>query len=396
MVLNDLPGPLDGIVVVDATKVLGPPFCTQILGDMGAEILKVELPKAGDDFRHATPIVQGESYHFILHNRNKKSITINLKTQEGREIVYRMIRNADVFIENQKPGNAKILGIDYDTLGKINQRLVYCSISGYGQSGELKDYPAFDLIAQAMSGILSISGNSFGPSVAGVSFSDLGSGIYGALGIVAALFARDRIGTGQFVDISLLDTSISVLGQMAALYLGTGSVPGPGDKEKAIVPYGMFETKDRPIVLEAAAQPSWEKLCQALELRDLLKDERFATQPLRVKNREIVMPILEKEIKKRSSEEVLALFRKFGVPSSPIMNLKEVFDHPHVKERMVSYVEHSKLGKIKVISPAIKLTKTPLSIRLPPPMLSQHTDEILARFGYGSKEIERFHEEGIV
>lgn len=389
-------GPLEGVTVVDVTKVLGPPFCTMILGDMGAEILKVEIPKIGDDFRHSTPIINGESYHFILHNRNKKSITVNLKTKEGKEIVQRLVEKADVFVENQKPGSQKQLGIDYETLSKINPRLVYCSISGYGQSGPLRDYPAYDLIAQAMSGILSVSGNSSGPSVSGVSISDLGSGIYAAMGILAAIIARDRFGVGQFVDVSLLDTSVSVLGQMAALYLGTGRIPSHGDKEKAIVPYGAFETLDRPIALEAAGQATWEKLCRALGKDDWLKDERFATQPLRVKNREALMPKLETELKMRSSEELLDLFKDHGVPSALIMNFKEVFDHPHVKERMVSYVDHQKLGRIRVIGPAVKLSKTPLTVRLPPPLLGEHTDEILERVGYNKADIKRFHEQGIV
>jgi len=288
-----LPLPLENVIVIDTTKVLGPPFCTQILGDMGAEILKVELPEFGDDFRHAVPIVNGESYHFILHNRNKKSITINLKTEEGKRIMHKMVARADVFIENLKPGKAKDLELDYDSLKKINPRLVYCSISGYGQSGPLKDYPAFDLIAQAMSGILSVSGNSAGPSVSGVSVSDLVSGIYGALGILAGIIVRDRYGIGQFVDVSLLDASISLLGQMVALYLGTGMIPQPGDKEKQIVPYGIFETSDRPIVLEAAAQRSWERACHALKLDYLINDGRFSNAPLRVKNREALMPILQ-------------------------------------------------------------------------------------------------------
>lgn len=391
-----MPSPLEGIVVVDTTKVLGPPFCTMMLGDMGAEVIKVEIPKLGDDFRHATPVVNGESYHFILHNRNKKSIAIDLKKKEGQEIVHRLVQKADVFVENQKPGAQKKLGIDYETLSRLNPRLIYCSISGYGQSGPLRDYPAYDLIAQAMSGILSVSGNSFGPSVSGVSVSDLGSGIYAAMGILAAIIARDRLGIGQFVDVSLLDTSVSLLGQMGALYLGTGKIPSYGDKEKVIVPYGSFETLDRPIVLEAAGQISWEKLCRALKRDDWRNDERFATQQLRVKNRDLLMPQLEAEIRKRTSKEILELFKEHAVPCAPIMNFKEVFDHPHVIERMVSYVDHSKLGRIKLIGPAVKLSKTPLTVRLPPPLLGEHTDEILEKAGYNKEEITRFRQNEIV
>ena len=391
-------GALDGILVVDFTRVLGPPFCTMLLGDLGAEVLKIELPGVGDEFRHSPPVIENESFTFILHNRNKKSITINLKTQKGKEILYALIKKADVFVENLKPDSTRDLKIDYATLSKMNPRLVYCSISGFGQEGPLKNYPAYDLIAQAMSGMLSISGTLDGRmAISGISLCDLAAGIYGALGIVSSLYSRESTGVGQHVDVSLLRSTISVLGPMAGIYSGENRIPRPGEKERFIIPYGIFETMDRPIVIEAAGPVTWKKLCEAIGALDWLTDERFATNLSRRKYRDDLIPALQEKLKKKTSSEWLELFSKLGVPAAPILNLQEVFEHPHMQETgMITTLNHPKLGKVRTMGPAIKLSKTPLTIRSPPPSLGQHTDEILTSLGFSKDEITSFHSEGVV
>lgn len=389
--------PLDGITIVDTSKVVAGPFCTMLLADMGADVIKVEVPGYGDDFRHAIPIVDGESYHFLLLNRNKRSVTVNLKTKEGKGVLYDLVKGADVFVENYKFGKAKELGVDYQTLSGVNAGLVYCSISGFGQTGPMNSYPAYDLIAQAMSGILGISGIDGKPVASGISLTDFLSGLYAAYGILSALIARSKTGKGQYVDVSLFESGIAVLGQLAAVYLGTNRIPKAGDKYKTIVPYGIFETKDRSVVIEAASNATWRRLCEALGYADWLKDERFDQPPKRVGLHDQIIERITKTLREESAEHWLKLFHDHEVPAGPVLDLQEVFLHGQTLSRgMVKTVHHRRLGDIRLIGPAVKLSLTPAAVDRAPPLLGEHTEEVLRSIGYTRDRIDKLKESGAI
>ena len=392
--------PLDGIKVVDLSAALTGPFCTQLLADFGAEVLKIEPPGKGDMLRaFGPPYLKGESPYFLLTNRNKRGITLDITKEKGREILIRLAKDADVFIENYRPSVKKKLKIDYDTLKEINPRLIYCSISGFGQTGPYAERAGFDPIAQGMSGIASITGwKHTGPVRVGVAIGDSLGGIFAAYGILMAIIERERSGQGQRVETSLLEGLISVLGFQAAKFFATGERPEPlGNDHGMVSPYGTFKTKDSFINIAAGNQGMWERLAEALGLGHLIREERFRTVPDRVTNRSELGKLLEEKLGEKTTKEWGEILNEVGVANGPILHIDEVFQDPQVlHQEMLVEMDHPTIGKIKNIGFPVKLSRTPAAVRRPPPLLGQHTEDLLKELGYGPQEIETLRKEKII
>ncbi len=394
--------PLEGIRVLDVSRVLAGPFCTMILGDLGAEVIKVEEPRVGDGTRAwGPPFIKGESAYFLSINRNKKSITVNLKHPKGREIIYKLAEKSDVFIENFRPGVAERLGVDYEAISKVNPKIIYCSISGFGQTGPYRDKPAYDLLIQAMSGFMSFTGEPGRPPVRiGVAIMDLGAGMYAAISILAALRAREITGKGQRIDISLLDTAVSWLTYMAMNYFATGRNPRKmGSAHPNIVPYQCFEDRDgRYFAVAVGTDEHWKRLCKALGRDEWIENPKYSTNPKRVENRDELIGELEKIFKSKSRDEWLKTLEEHRVPCAPVYEVSEVLSDPQVIHRkMVIEVDHPKIGKLKQLGFPMKLSETPCEIRYPPPLLGQHTREILKELlEFSDEEIDELEREGAI
>ncbi|MEM3615278.1 MAG: CaiB/BaiF CoA-transferase family protein [Candidatus Methanomethylicia archaeon] len=376
--------PLSDIRVLDVSRVLAGPFCTMILSDLGAEVIKVEEPEKGDETRSwGPPFINGESAYYLSVNRNKKSITINMKNPEGLKIIYKLAEKCDVFIENFRPGVTERLKIDYETISKINPKIIYCSISGFGQTGPYRDYPAYDLLIQAMSGFMSITGEEGRPPVRiGVALLDIGAAMYAAIAIISALYRREKNGMGERIDISLLDTAVSWLTYMAMNYFATGENPKRmGSAHPSIVPYQCFEDMDgRYFAVAIGNDEHWRKLCKAIGREEWINDERYATNPNRVKNRDKIIMKLSEIFKTNKRDYWIKLLMDNSCPCAPVNELSEILSNPQVIHReMVTEIEHPKIGRIKQLGTPIKYMKTPLKIENPPPLLSQHTEEILTK-----------------
>ncbi len=392
--------PLEEMTILDCTQIMAGPFCTMLLGDMGAQVIKVEKPLGGDDSRHlGQNFINGESAAFLLINRNKKSIVIDLRSDRGKDIFRRMAVKVDVVVENFRAGVMARLGLDYEALKKLNRSLIYCTISGFGSTGPYKDRGGFDLVAQGMSGIISVTGFPDSPPVkVGVPITDLNAGMYAAYGILNAYISRMKTGEGQLVDTSLLEAGIAYTVWESAEYFATGVSPSSlGSAHRLSAPYQAVKTKDDYINVGAANQNNWEKLCQALNRKDLLNDPRFAKGPDRLKNRDELISILEEILTTKESSHWLKILEDYGVPSGPIYKMAGVYDDPHVKDRnMLVEIDHPTVGKFKNIGIPVKLSQTPATIRHAPPLLGQHTDEVLASFGYSREEIKAFLDAGVV
>jgi len=390
--------PLEGIRVLDLSRVLTGPFCSMILADLGAEVIKVEMPGTGDDTRAwGPPFLDNESAYFLCINRNKKSIVLDLKSEKGKVVLFELAKKCDVFLENFSPGVTGKLGVDYENVRKANPRIIYCSISGFGQTGPYRNRPAYDIVLQAMGGLMAITGEPDRPPIRiGVAITDIGAGMYAAIAILAALTVREKTEKGQWIDISLLDGTVSWMTYMAANYFATGKVPERmGSAHPTIVPYQCFETMDRKyLILAVGNDRLWRNLCRALNLRDLAEDPRFATNPERVKNRAQLIPRLSEVFLSKTRDDMLQILMREDVPCAPVYTMDEVFSDPQVLHRdMLVEMEHPTAGKIKQIGSPIKLSGTPVRIEAPPPLLGQHTEYILRKvLGYTYEDVQRFKE----
>jgi len=395
-----LAGPLEGIRVLDLTRSLAGPYCTMMLADLGADVIKVEIPATGDETRAwGPPFIGGESSYFLSVNRNKRSMTLNLKDPRGKEVLRRLASASDVLAESFRPGTAKDLGIDYDAIRRLNDRLVYCSISGFGQYGPYKDKAGYDVVAQAMGGIMSITGERGGrPVRVGVAIGDICAGMLAAYGILAALYRRSVDGRGDYVDTSLLDGQVAILTYMGGYYLATGKQPERlGTAHPSIVPYQMFKAKDDYFIVAVGNDGIWRRFCDALGLREFKEDPRFRTNPDRVRNRDELIPVLEKAFSREPVAHWLTVLEEAGVPCGPVNTLDRVFNDPHVQEReMVVKLSHKRAGEIRVTGVPVKLTRRPGSVQRPPPILGEHTEEILSEIGYDRKQIDEFRSKGVV
>jgi len=375
-------GPLAGIRVLDLTRVLAGPYCTMFLGDLGADIVKVEQPGIGDDTRGwGPPFAGGESAYFLCTNRNKKSVTIDFKAPEGLDLIRKLAQQADVFIENFRPGALDRLGLGEKTLREAHPKLIYASLSGFGADGPMADIPGYDLIVQAWGGLMSITGTEeSGPLKVGVAIIDLVAGLMLGKGIVAALYAREKTGAGQKIDTSLLEAEVAALINAGSNYLIGGNVPGRwGNAHPSIVPYQSFQTADSYLVLGAASESIWKRLCPAVGRPDLADDPRFAKNADRVENRKLLIDVLAEIFRTRRTSEWVTALSEADVPCAPVQTIDQVFAAPQVLHRnMLVDVEHPTAGKIKLAGIPVKLSATPASVRLPPPLLGQHNGDVLA------------------
>ncbi|HVQ74966.1 MAG TPA: CoA transferase [Candidatus Binatia bacterium] len=368
--------------VIDLTRVLAGPFCAMSLGDMGAEVIKIEEPGKGDDTRGWPPFAGGEATYFLAVNRNKKSLTLNLKAPGGQEILRKLIARSDVVLENFRPGTMERLGLGYEALRATNPRLVYCAISGFGESGPEASRPGYDLIVQGESGVMDLTGFPDGPPVkVGNSIGDLAAGLSAAHGITLALLARERTGRGQKVEIGMLDVMASLLTYQAGLYWNAGGRPTRrGNQHPSIVPYEVFRARDAYLTVGVANNSLWERFCTALERPDLVRDPRFETEAGRVAERDQLVPLLNEILGARPVDEWLAALDRAGVPAGRIKTVAEVCESAHLKARgMVVTLDHPKAGAVTAMGVPIRLHDTPGAAAAPPPLLGQHTEEILTK-----------------
>jgi crotonobetainyl-CoA:carnitine CoA-transferase CaiB-like acyl-CoA transferase len=393
--------PLDGLVVVDLTRVLSGPYCTMLLADMGARVIKIEQPGRGDDTRAWGPPFQGsESAYYLSINRNKESVTLDLKRPEGRAILERLIDRADVLVENFKPGAMARLGFAYETVAARRPSVVYCSISGFGQTGPRRDQPGYDAVIQGEGGLMSITGEEDGPPLRlGVAISDIVSGIFAAQGIAMALLARARTGRGQHVDIGMLDSTAALLTYQAASYFATGVSPVRlGNRHPSIAPYGTFAAADGEIVLAIGNDDIWRSFCRAAGLDALAADERFATNRARVLNYDALKPLLDAALLTRTRAGWVTPLNAAGVPCGSVRAIGEVLGDPQIDAReMIASVEHSTLGPLRTLGIPVKLSDTPGRVRTAPPRLGEHTAQVLRDdLGMSESEIDGLRKSGAI
>jgi formyl-CoA transferase/CoA:oxalate CoA-transferase len=397
---NAAPGALRGIRVLDLSRILSGPLATMVLADLGADVVKVEDTKDGDDTRQWGPPFQGtEAAYFLAANRNKRGVCVDLKAERGREFVLRLAERADVLVENFRPGTAARLGLGYEELSARNPGLVYASISGYGQTGPWAARPGYDAIAQAQSGMMSITGERGGPPMRpGVATADIGAGMWAVIGILAALHARRATGRGQHVDVSLLDGQLAWLTYVAGGYFATGDTPGPhGSAHPTIVPYQALATADGHVMVAAGNDRLWRRFAEVIGEPQLADDPRFATNPDRVRHRDALVPLLEAALTRRSGAAWAEALDAAGVPCAPISTVDQALSSPQALAReMVCVLRHPTAGELRTVGSPLKLSATPARIRTAPPLLGQHTDDVLAETGYSAREIEELRATGAV
>ncbi|PET78070.1 CoA transferase [Bacillus sp. AFS001701] len=392
---------LDGIKILDLSRVVAGPICTSMLGDLGADVIKVEGPDIVDETRTwFPPDVEDISLYFMAVNRNKRAITVNLKTEEGIRIIKEILKDTDVVVENFKTGTMERLGLGYEEMKALNPKLIHCSITGFGHTGPYRQLPGYDFLAQAMSGFMSVNGTPDGePTKAGIAMADLYTGLHAVISILAALQARNHTGNGQHCDISLLDSMVASLLNIGTGFLNTGNLPiRYGNQHPTLVPYQNFKTKDYEIIIAVGNDRQFQRLCTLLEVDELAHDERFATANARIINRDKLIPLIQNGLLlTKTADEWLTIFQENNIPCGPINTLDRVFDNKQVHERqMIQKVKHPTVGTVKLLGSPIKLSDTPVTIDRHPPLHGEHTEEVLLELGYDSKKIKLFKQEKII
>jgi formyl-CoA transferase len=405
-------GPLRGIRVLDLSTIISGPYCAQILGDLGAEVVKIERPGAGDETRAwGPPFLKDadgndttEAGYYLSCNRGKKSLTLDIATNEGQEIVRKLAAKSDVVVENYKVGQLKKYGLGYDDLKAINPKLVYCSITGFGQTGPWSHRPGYDFIIQGLGGLMSITGErddvpGGGPQKVGVAVTDLMTGMYSTIAILAALTHRERCGAGQYIDLALLDVSVAMLANMNMNYLTSGQVPKRwGNAHPNVVPYQVFACSDGHIVVAVGNDGQFRKFCEVLGASALGSDVRFATNSNRIRNRAALIPLLETPVKLRPRDEWVAALEAAGIPCGPINNIAQVFENPQVKARGIKVeIPHPLAGSVPQVASPMRFSETPIEYQAAPPTLGQHNEYVLRELlGMQKKDIEHLERENII
>jgi len=397
-----MPGPLDGIRVVDLTRALAGPYCTMMLGDMGADVVKVELPGTGDETRAwgaRSDFIDGESSYFMSISRNKRSVTLDLKRPAGREVLRKLIERSDVLVENFRPGTMERLGFSYEQARSVNPRLIYTSISGFGQTGPRAQQPAFDQVLQGMGGGMSLTGQPDGqPTKFGIPIADIGAGMFAAYAVATALYAREKSGRGQWIDASMLGGQVALLTFQAGRYFATGKPPGlGGNRHGSLAPYETFQASDGYVNVACGFERMWQSFCNALGLEALLDDPRFTRNADRLENREALVELIEQRFSTMTVAEVVETLEAADVPCGGVYTLADVFADPQTEHlELHRTVEHPKVGPISLTGFPWRLSETPPDIRVPPPLLGQHNDEVLGELGYGADEIAALRDEGAI
>ena len=395
-----MPGPLEGIKVLDLTRVLAGPYATMILSDLGADVIKIEQPEIGDESRNFGPFKNGFSLYFMSVNRGKRSITLDLKTDLGKDIFKQLVKQSDILVENFRPGTMKKLGLDYEILAAEHPALIYAACSGFGQTGPFAEKGAYDMIIQGMGGIISITGEPDGPPVrVGTSISDITAALFTTIGILSALHNRNSTRKGQLVDVAMLDSLVAVLESAIVRYFATDEIPQPlGSRHPAITPFEAFESADGHIIIAIGNDTLWAKFCEHVDQKNLISDPRFSTNVERTANHSELFPILSEIMRQRTTDEWIDALENIGVPCGPINTIDKVVNHPQVQARnMITQVIHQMTGAVEVPGLPIKLSDTPGDVDIPAPNLGEHTVEILTDvLKMSTDEVKQLKQERII
>lgn len=392
--------PLEDIRVLDLSRVYAAPAGSMILADLGADVIRVEMPGGADSMREWGPFVDGESTYYFSANRNKRSITLNLKTEKGKEIFLKLVKNADVVINNFKTGTLERMGLHYDYLKTINDQLIMCSVTGFGQTGPLKAEPGFDPVIQAMSGLMDVTGHPDGePTKVGIPIADILTSNYVAIGIIAAIRMRDFTKKGQHIDLSLLDVQISSLANVSSSYLNTGIIPKRlGNHHQNVVPYQVFQCKDAPIMLAVGSNIQFKKFCDLLNRPEWKTDPKFKTNEKRLENREELVGKIREILETKNADEWLKLLSEAQIPASKVNTVKEAFEHPQtIAREVVETIKHPVIGDVKMTKSPLRFSDLNIESILAPPLLGEHTDNILIEeLGYTKEQLDELREMNVI